>query len=149
MRQTVCLLGSPCEKSLSMETLAAESGWTFEHAGDLRQLREIGAARDIVAVLIDAAMLGMRPEDAVQAVSDAAPKSLPILCHKASETIEWTELAQAGAFHALLMPLHPSEVRQTFGFISDAHRRRRVREIISRLPPRMTNNVPKAADNVA
>jgi len=106
-----------------MDTLAAESGWSFEQAGNLRQLREIGALRDIVTVLIDPAMLGMRPKEAVQAVSDAAPKSLPILCHKASETIQWTELAQAGAFHALLMPLRASEVRQAFGFVFEARGR--------------------------
>jgi len=107
-----------------MERLAAESGWSFEHAGNLRQLREIGSLRDVVAVLIDTATLGMPPQQALQAVAHAVPRSLPILCHKASETIQWTELAQAGAFHALLMPLHPSEVRQALGFVSEARGRR-------------------------
>ena len=117
-----------------METLAAESGWSFEHAGNLRQLQEIGSTRDVVAVLIEAATLGMPPAEALQAVSEALPKTLPILCHKASENIQWTQLADAGAFHALLLPLRASEVRQTLGFVWEAQRRRRSRAALRNRP---------------
>jgi DNA-binding NtrC family response regulator len=137
MRETVCLLGNPYGERLSMDALAAESGWAFEHVGNLSQLQEIGVKRNIIAVLIDTGALGMPPNGALRAVTDVLPNALPILCHKASETIQWAELAQAGAFHALLLPLRASEVRQTLGFVSEAHRRRRSRLVVLHHRPRM------------
>ena len=109
-----------------MDTLSAECDWSFEHAENLANLRDIGSGRDIVAVLIDPAILAMQPTQALQAVAEALPQALPILCHKASEILPWTQLAQAGAFHALLLPLHAGEVRQTLGFVSAQRRRPRV-----------------------
>jgi hypothetical protein len=123
MRETVCLLGNASAEQLSMGRLAAESGWSFEHAGNVPKLREIGGERAVVAVLIDAGALGVSIRDALRAVSEALPKALPIVCHKSSETILWSELADAGAFHALLMPLCESEVRQSLGFVWAAQRR--------------------------
>jgi|KBSSwiStaDraftv2_1062776.scaffolds.fasta_scaffold1631159_1 hypothetical protein len=123
MRETICLLGNPSVEPRSMGTLAAESGWSYEHAGNFGKLREIGRQRAIVAVLIDAGSLGVPIKDALQAVSEALPKALPIVCHKSSETIRWSDLADAGAFHALLMPLCESEVRQSLGFVWAAQRR--------------------------
>ena len=119
-----------------MDTLAAECGWSFEHAANVRQLREIGVERDIVAVLFDASALGVPTKHALQAVCEVLPNVLPIVCHKSSETIHWSELAQAGAFHALLLPLRASEVRQSLGFVWEAQRRRRSRIVVlRRLPP--------------
>jgi DNA-binding NtrC family response regulator len=128
MRETVSLLANLSERPRWIDTLFAECDWSFEHAENLAKLREIGAGRDVVAVLIDPASLAMQPTQALRTVSEALPRALPILCHKASEILPWAQLAQAGAFHALLMPLHAGEVRQTLGFVS-AQRRRRPRVV--------------------
>jgi DNA-binding NtrC family response regulator len=119
-----------------MDILAAECGWSFEHAENLGQLREIGIERDLVAVLIDASALDLPTKHALQSVLEVLPKTLPIVCHKSSETIRWSELAEAGAFHALLLPLRASEVRQSLGFVWEAQRRLRSRIVVlRRLPP--------------
>jgi hypothetical protein len=124
MRETICLLGNPSAGRLSMGTLAAESGWSFEHARDFGRLREIGDGGDVVAVFIDASTLGVPIREALRAVYEVLPGAFPIVCHKSSEPLRWPELSQAGAFHALLTPLCENEVRQSLGFVWDAQRRR-------------------------
>jgi hypothetical protein len=47
----------------------------------------------------------------------------PIACHAFSEPIDWPALSAAGAFHDVWLPLKPSEVRQSLGFVSEARRR--------------------------
>jgi len=134
MRETVCLLGSPAHEGLPMDTLAAEYGSSFKHARNLDQLCEVGIENNIVAVLIDSDSLGISTKRALESVLDVLPKVLPIVCHKASETIHWSELVDAGAFHALLLPLCASEVRQSLGFVWEAQQRRRTRVLV--LPSR-------------
>jgi hypothetical protein len=132
-----------------MDTLAAEAGWSFEQARNLGQLRAVGLDRTVVAVLIDANALCMPPEHALQAVLDILPEALPIVCHKSSEAIHWSELARVGAFHALLMPLRASEVRQSLGFVGEAHQRRRSRLVMLRPRPPVSDRGTKSGRDAA
>jgi hypothetical protein len=129
MTGTLIFLGNIGAERLPLDLLAGEFGWSIEKAASLDELREIGIARHIVAVLFDAQTLGLERDRALRAVQDAASNALPIVCHRSSEPIRWPVLAKAGAFHALLLPLHASELRQSLAFVSGAQARRRSKVI--------------------
>ena len=107
--------------------LAAEFGWAVQNSVSLSELQEIAAEHNIVAVLLDLETLGISGNQALQAVREVAPKALPIVCHTSSHPIHWPELAEAGAFNALLLPFHAGEVRQSMAFVWEAQQRRRAK----------------------
>lgn len=41
------------------------------------------------------------------------PRALPILCHGFADHLDWPEVADAGAFHALPLPFSVPELRQS------------------------------------
>ena len=104
----------------AVQHAAAEFGWAVKLAG------EPSDAASAQAVLFHRDALG--PEcswlDAVQRLKCALPEARLIVCHRFSEAIDWPELSDAGAFHALGLPLRASEVRKSLGFISEAEKRR-------------------------
>ncbi len=119
MQRIISLLDSFPTDRTPLRTLAAEFGWHMEMADSLENLKEIHDA-PAVAVLFDAAALEMPVEQALRVVKKLTPGALPVVCHRPSDHIRWPELAEAGAFHALLLPLKAEEVRQTLGFVHDA-----------------------------
>jgi hypothetical protein len=129
MDGTLIFLGNICAERLPVDILAAEFGWAIRNVTDLDDLWEIGTQRRIIAVLFDAQTLHLVPDCALKAIQDAAPNALPIVCYRSSEPIRWSELAEAGAFHALLLPLHSDEVRQSLAFVREAQVRRRSKVI--------------------
>jgi hypothetical protein len=123
IRDTLVTL-SPSLETRELDTAIREFGWRRIGAASLVDLRAIGRDRNVVAVLFESGPLGLPQLDSVRAVRKAAPQALPILCHRSSQPIRWTELADAGAFHALLLPFHTDELRQSLAFVHDAERRR-------------------------
>jgi len=61
--------------------------------------------------------------DAVRLLRLALPKARLVACHGFAESIDWPQLCDAGAFHALGLPLKENEVRRSLGFIAQALRR--------------------------
>lgn len=61
--------------------------------------------------------------EAVRKLKLTLPEARLIACHEFSEEINWPELSEAGAFHALGVPLRTNEVRQSLGFLSAAENR--------------------------
>jgi hypothetical protein len=123
IRDTLVTL-SPYLESRELDRVVGEFGWRRIAAGSLLDLRAISRNRNVVAVLFESEPLGVSPLGSVRAIRKAAPQALPILCYRPSEPIRWTELADAGAFHALLLPLDTGELRQSLAFVHDAERRR-------------------------
>jgi hypothetical protein len=121
---TIVFLGGPQIETAALDHLVPEFGWSLEIAADLDGLRALSAARSLVAVLFDAEGLALPWQRALKLVRDAASPALPIPCHHLSDRVNWPELAESGAFHALALPFDHSEVRQSLGFVSDARRRR-------------------------
>lgn len=121
MQRIISLLGSFPADRAPLRTLAAEFGWHMETADSLESLEGMHDA-PAVAVLFEAAALEMPVEQALRVVKRLSPGSLPVVCHRPSDHIHWPELAEAGAFHALLLPLKTEEVRQTLGFVRKAQR---------------------------
>jgi hypothetical protein len=73
-------------------------------------------------------------EEALRLVIDAAPDALPVLCHGFSDVLYLPDLADAGAFHAMRLPLHADEVRQSLGFVWAAQGRHKNRVPAISLP---------------
>jgi len=56
--------------------------------------------------------------EAIRQLRMALPGTRVVPCLGFSESTEWQELSDAGAFHALWLPLKENEVRQSFGFLT-------------------------------
>lgn len=119
---TVALLGNLNIEPAGFGVLAADFNWTVDRAATLAGLRKMSAAQNVVAVLFDARTLGVSWNDALELVLDAAPRALPIVCTGFSEPIPWVELADAGAFYELRLPMNEGEASRCLGFIWAAKR---------------------------
>jgi len=120
----IVFVGSPQVETMALGQLAPEFGWSLAVAPGLGGLVNLSAANNLVAVLFDAEGLGLAWPHALRLVREAAPQALPVPCHRLSDRVNWPELAESGAFHALALPFNPSEVRQSLGFVSFAKSRR-------------------------
>jgi DNA-binding NtrC family response regulator len=98
--------------------------------GDLESL---STERSLVAVVFEPLSLEMPWAEALRGILERAPAALPIVCQRFSATVPWPEMAQAGAFHAVTLPLDIRELRQSLGFVWA--KRQRSRKVI-RLPRR-------------
>ena len=114
---TVVLAGNLPVEHLALDRLVAEFGWSLKQARSLDHLAQLSADHHLVAVLFSSQSMGLAWRQALQAVLDAAPGALPILCHGFAETIDWPQVADAGGFHSLLLPFEIREVRQSLGFV--------------------------------
>ena len=114
---TVVLVGTLPVAHLALDLLVAKFGWSVENAPNLHCLTKLNRDRNVVAVLFSPLDLALSWEEALRSVSEAAPRARPILCHRFSDKIDWPQVAEAGAFHSLLLPFTVSEVRHSFGFI--------------------------------
>jgi DNA-binding NtrC family response regulator len=121
-RGTIALLGNLNIDRTMFDALAAEFDWAVGHTDSLGALREMSASQNVAAVLFDARSLGVSWNDALESVLAAAPRALPIVCTGFSEPVRWSELADAGAFHELRLPINKSEARCSLGFIWAAKR---------------------------
>ena len=119
-RGTVVLLGNLSVEHPRLDPLVEEIGWSLKRVESFDQLRDSGTGEQGAAVLLDAIALRLSWVEAVKSVLEASSMALPIVCHRFSDRIAWPELAGAGAFHALLLPLDPGELRQSLGFVSAA-----------------------------
>lgn len=128
MRETVVLFGNFAVEQRLLDQAAVPFGWSLKIAKSVGRLRDLGAKSDVVAVLSDLTLLAEPWNEALQAVRRAVPKALPIVCQRFSGTIPWPELAEAGAFHTVTLPLNPCEVRQSFGFVWAARNQRLLAE---------------------
>jgi len=104
----------------ALQTVAGEFGWAVTASDDLRD----AASAQGVLFHRDAFGPGCSWIDAVRRLRLALPEARLIACHGFSEAIDWPELCDAGAFHALGLPLRENEVRKSLGFLSEAVKRR-------------------------
>ena len=101
--------------------------WSLEDADGFRHLRDLHRERKVVAVLFEPYTFDLTWNEALKSVREAAPTALPIVCHRFSDVIDWPQLAEGGAFHALRLPLDERELRQSFGFVWAAWRQEPVK----------------------
>src|SRR5436190_7354321 len=114
--ETVVVLGNISVEYLELDSLVAQLGCSLKRATSLDQLCDLSVHEQVAVVLLDANTLQISWNEALGVVRKAASAALPIVCHRSSERINWPMLAEAGAYHALLLPLNSDEVRQSLGF---------------------------------
>jgi aminoglycoside phosphotransferase len=120
MSRTVVLLGSLAAELHTLEELACQFGWSLHTINTLSELRQENPA-GVAAVIFEPARLDSSWRQALQSVRDIVPEAALIVCHGFAAQLPWPELAEAGAFHSLLIPFDRDEVRQSFGFLQSAH----------------------------
>ena len=103
----------------ALKAVAADFGWTVKVVGNLHD----AASAQAVLFHRDALGPGCSWLDAVRRLRCELPEARLIACHGLWEAIDWPQLSDAGAFHALGLPLRVSEVRQSLGFLSAAQKR--------------------------
>lgn len=118
----VVLVGDLPVEHLSFDHLVAQFGWSVKRVDSLRSLATLSVDSDLVTVLFDPKILALPWDKALRSIMIAAPGAMPILCHGFAEAIDSTQVAEAGAFHFLLVPFNASEVRQSLGFVWGAQR---------------------------
>ena len=116
-RGCVVLLGDFSNERLDMGSIVRDFCWSVVHASNLSEIKEIGATRTVLAVLLQAGDPDLTWQSALRAVKAAAPRARIIVCHKVDHAHARTEMVDAGAFGVLLSPLAHSEVRQSLGFV--------------------------------
>lgn len=125
-KEVVALLGDlssgPPELSSLLNGVIRDFGWSFEQVSSLESLRKLHWDRRVVAVVFEPSALGFSWREALSKVLEVAPDALPMVCQRFSETAIWPELAEAGAFHSLSLPLDARELRQSLGFVWTAKR---------------------------
>jgi len=121
---TVVIVGDLPIEHLGLDLLVAEFGWSLKKVEDLDDLQTFGGNCDPVTVLFGPKILALSWAKALNRVMAAAPRALPIVCHGFGERLDLSEVAEAGAFHTLLLPFSVSEVRQSLGFVWCAKRLR-------------------------
>ncbi len=115
-RETVAFLANEVADEPRLEHLLTEFGWSLQAAATPDGLAELCARTDVLVVVVDPATVGLPWKEALSMVGQAAPRALPILCHRISDSIDWVEASAAGAFDLLDLPLNVDELRQTLGF---------------------------------
>jgi hypothetical protein len=129
-RMTAKLIVMPGSAKLDLQALqaaAAEFGWAVTVANDLCD------AASALAVLFhrDALGAGCSWLEAVRRLKMALPEVRLVACHGLAEAFDWPALCDAGAFHALGLPLRANEVRRSLGFLSEAQKRLNVRKHVN------------------
>jgi DNA-binding response OmpR family regulator len=119
---TIALWGDFSNQPVALDTIGSEFSWSVDTVADLRGLEDLCRRNNVIAVLLNARSIDVSWEEALKAVRAIAPLARPVICHSAPEMHHRREMTDAGAYHTLLLPLDLREVRQSFGFVSDAFR---------------------------
>jgi hypothetical protein len=109
----------------TLNSVATDFGWTVQVSHDLRETAELVAHINAVAVLTnrDAVSAGFSWLEIIRLLRRNLPAVRLVVCHGFGDAFDWTELCEAGAFHALQLPLKEPELRQSLGFIWEAEKR--------------------------
>jgi ActR/RegA family two-component response regulator len=109
----------------TLSRVAADFGWTVQVGHDLRQTAELVAQLSTVAIFAnhDAVGAGFSWLEIIRVLRRTLPDARLVVCHGFGDVFDWTQLCNAGAFHALQLPLQDPELRQSLGFIWEAEKR--------------------------
>jgi hypothetical protein len=95
--------------------VAAEFGWEVERI-TTAQLAQAKRNEQAVAVLFRVRQDEAAWKQTLADILEVAPQVFPIACH-GNEIIPWPDMADAGAFHAVHVPIDAGEARQSLGFV--------------------------------
>ena len=118
----VVLFGDLPVERKAFDPLVSQFGWSVKEIRTVRDLAQANLDYDLIAVLFDPQRLSLPWDKVLRSILDKAPRTLPVLCHRFAEMIDWPKMAEAGVFHSLQWPLNQGEVRQSLGFVWGATR---------------------------
>jgi hypothetical protein len=118
----VVLFGDLPVERKAFDPLVSQFGWSVKEIRTVCDLAQASLDYNLIAVLFDSQHLSLPWDKVLRSILDTAPRTLPILCHRFAETIDWPKVAEAGVFHSLPWPLNQGEVRQSLGFVWGATR---------------------------
>lgn len=126
MTENVFVMSGPTPFPLNaVRNVGRSFGWVVDTAEDLNAVCAAQFSRKTAALLFHRDTFGdCSWPDAVRLLVRALPEVRLIVCHKFTDSINWPELCEAGAFHSLWLPFKEDEVRRSFGFVWEANRRR-------------------------
>jgi hypothetical protein len=121
----VLMMGSARDGHSTLNAVAADFGWTVEITNDLDSVAATQTNNTTVALFFghDALGQGYSRLETIRLLRGALPQVRLVVCHGFSETIDWPELSDAGAFHELWLPLQENEVRLCLGFVMEDKKR--------------------------
>jgi hypothetical protein len=133
MENLVVMPGSARFDLQILESVSGEFGWPVKVLNgqpDVAEAQQHGASAGVLFYR-DALGPGCSWLDAIRILRVALPGVHLVACHGFTEAFDWPKLCDAGAFHALWLPLKEDEVRKSLGFISEARKKS-----LSRAPDR-------------
>jgi hypothetical protein len=118
----------------TLRPVAEEFGWDVKTVHDLSNVA--ATANDgTSALLFHYSAIGTSTwVEAVRTVKAILPETSLVVCHGFSEPVDWPALCDAGAFHALWLPLKENEVRKSFGFVLQNRQRLENKSLPSAFP---------------
>jgi hypothetical protein len=145
-KNIVMMPGSNRDHHQPLHAVAADFGWTVDVTNDLSAVAAAQSHRTTVAAFFchDALGPGHSRMETIRLMGLALPKVNLVVCHGFSETIDWPELSDAGAFHELWLPLRENEVRLCLGFVREADARAaaaRTLKVVPSIPAGRTRRV--------
>jgi hypothetical protein len=107
----------------TLRPVAEEFGWDVKTVYGLNNAAATANDRT-AALLFHCSAIGTPTWiEAVRTVKAMLPEISLVVCHGFSEPVDWPALCEAGAFHALWLPLKENEVRKSFGFVLQSRQR--------------------------
>ena len=126
MTENVILMtGADKDRHTILHAVAADFGWNVEVTSDLSAVAAAQANCMTAAVFFCQDAMGPNYSrlEMIRLIRAALPQARLVVCHGFSETIDWPELSDAGAFHELWLPLQENEVRLCLGFVREDQKR--------------------------
>lgn len=127
MGKAIVVMRGPGQLDMTvLNDVAGDFHWIVHVARDLHQAAELVAQFSTVAVLATHHAVGLEFSwlEIIRLLRGTLPDARLVVCHGFGEVFDWTQLCNAGAFHALQLPLQERELRQSLGFIWEAEKRR-------------------------
>ena len=118
----VALLGDFSEERLPLSSIGREFSWSTSRVANLGELEALCRWTHVVAVLIHSRSMDMPWNLLLNLVRAMAPGAKVVMCYSAAESGLASMMTEAGAFHTLMLPLDPGEVKQSLGFVSASSR---------------------------
>jgi DNA-binding NtrC family response regulator len=120
MSYAVAVWGIMPPSACNLEQITREFGWDLERLESAASLARLKGRDDLVAVIAVPFSLAMDWSEILRDLRVACPRALPIVATTFSDHTPWHEMADAGAFHSIAVPMKTEEVRQSLGFVATA-----------------------------
>lgn len=118
-RTSIVLLGDFSAERGRLTPILRDCGCTTRHAGSLAALPHLRHGNHLAA-LLHAGNFAVPWDQALAAISAAAPDVPAVVCHEIGHLDAQADMLKSGAFFTLLLPIDAREFRFLFAKLSEA-----------------------------